>query len=137
LEAVGDKIGSERIALGHTRDDRVETILLNILRGTGLDGLRGLLPRSGRRVRPLLDVSREETADYCRRHGIAFREDSSNRSLRYARNRLRAELLPTLESYYNPEVRAALLRLAEIAGEETEALREWARSALEAARLSE
>jgi len=114
----------------------VETILLNILRGTGLEGLRGLLPAAGRRIRPLLNVSRAETAEYCHRHGIAFREDSSNRSLRYRRNRLRAELLPYLESYYNPKAREALLRLADLAVEEVAYLQQEARAAFGRVTLS-
>lgn len=137
LERVAGEVGAERIALGHTRDDRVETILLNILRGTGLEGLRGLLPVSGRRVRPLLSVPRTETQAYCRQHGIAYREDPSNRSLRYRRNRVRAELLPLLESYYNPKVRDSLLRLAHLAAEEVVYLEQEARAAYARARLRE
>jgi tRNA(Ile)-lysidine synthase len=147
LERVARSVGADRIAFGHTREDRVETILLNILRGTGTDGLQGLSPimpvrrreAEGEessilwRIRPLLTVTREETAAYCRRHGIAFREDASNRSLRYRRNRLRVELLPHIESYYNPMVRDALLRLADIAAEERAYLEEGAREAYDQA----
>jgi tRNA(Ile)-lysidine synthase len=122
LQRVAQQIGASRIALGHTRDDQVETVLLNILRGTGIEGLQGLAPVSGNKIRPLLYVFRQETAEYCRQHGIAFREDSSNRSLRYRRNRVRTELLPKLETYYNPEVRSALLRLSDIAALENDYL---------------
>jgi len=129
LDRVADTVGANRIALGHTQDDQVETILLNILRGTGTDGLRGMAAICGRRIRPLLGVRRSETAAYCIRHGIAFREDKSNLSSNYLRNRLRAELLPELETYYNPEVRQALLRLAVIVADEVAYLEEQAQTA--------
>jgi tRNA(Ile)-lysidine synthase len=137
LERVAGEVGADRIALGHTRDDRVETILLNILRGTGLEGLKGPAPVAGRRIRPLLEVSRAETAEYCRRHGIAFRQDASNLSPAYTRNRIRMELLPHLASYYNPEVRDALLRLSDLVFEETAYMEERAREALERACMGE
>lgn len=137
LGCVANSVGANIIALGHTQDDQVETILLNILRGTGTDGLRGMAAISERYVRPFLAVTRAETAAYCARHGIAFREDISNLSLAYLRNRLRTELLPELETYYNPEVRQALLRLAEIAGEEVKYLEQQARTAFDAVRVGE
>jgi len=124
LDRTADAAGADSIALAHTRDDRIETVLMNILRGTGVDGLAGLTPRNGRRIRPLLDVSREETAAYCRENGIAFREDASNLSTAYTRNRIRAELLPALESSYNPAVRDAILRLADLAAQDSAALHE-------------
>ncbi|HXG23467.1 MAG TPA: tRNA lysidine(34) synthetase TilS [Chthonomonadales bacterium] len=137
LDCVADSVGANIIALGHTQDDQVETILLNILRGTGTDGLRGMAAIFERYVRPLLVVTRAETAAYCARHGIAYREDISNLSLAYLRNRLRTELLPELETYYNPEVRQALLRLAEIASEEVKYLEQQARAAFDAVRVGE
>ncbi len=112
-------IGAAKIALGHTQDDHIETILLNVIRGAGTDGLRGLLPVAGRFIRPILQLTTQETAEYCASNRIAFREDSSNRSLRYKRNRVRQELLPELATYYNPDIRGALLRLSEIAGPES------------------
>ncbi len=131
LERTAHEIGAARIALGHTRDDHIETVLLNILRGTGIEGLQGLPPVAGIRIRPLRNVSRQETAEYCREQGIAFVEDSSNRSLRYRRNRVRTELLPELETYYNPEVRSAILRLSEIAVQENDLLQKLAQERFE------
>jgi tRNA(Ile)-lysidine synthase len=136
LQRVAVEVGAETIALGHTRDDRVETILLNILRGSGIEGLRGLAPVSENRVRPLLDVTREQTGAYCKLHGIAFREDVSNVSPAYTRNRIREELLPHLESYYNPGTRAAILRLSELAAEDSAVLHELSQEALERATLN-
>ena len=124
LFGIADETGATHLAIGHTEDDHLETILLNTVRGTGIDGLKGLPPRTGRVLRPLRDVTREETGEYCRIHGIAFRDDESNSSLRYRRNRVRTELLPNLATYYNPAVRDALKRLSDCAGEDADYL--WA-----------
>jgi tRNA(Ile)-lysidine synthase len=143
LARVAGEIGANRIAIGHTRDDQVETILMHILRGTGITGLCGLAPCSpmaydrqgmslraealrvakGQRsnllvIRPLLDIAREETASYCQEHQLSPRIDSSNLSLSFFRNRLRLQLLPLLRQY-NPSIDQAVLRLADIAREES------------------
>ena len=131
LEATADAAGAERIATGHTQDDQVETVLLNILRGSGLDGLRGIPARRGRFVRPLLDVARAEVNTYCEAHGLTPRLDVSNLATdHYTRNRLRLELLPQLAREYNPGVREALLRLSQIAARDTDYLAQQAHSAL-------
>jgi tRNA(Ile)-lysidine synthase len=138
LARVAKEVGASRIAVGHTRDDQVETILMHILRGTGIAGLRGLAPCSPMAydsrevsgpstppslraergnllvIRPLLDITREETTNYCQEYQLDPRIDSSNRSLSFFRNRLRLQLLPLLRQY-NPGIDQALLRLADIA----------------------
>jgi tRNA(Ile)-lysidine synthase len=139
---VARKVGAHRIAIGHTRDDQVETILMHILRGTGIAGLCGLVPCSplvydsqgvslpaqalsvakAQRsnllvIRPLLDITREETANYCQKHQLETRVDSSNLLPSFFRNRLRLHLLPLLRQY-NPSIDQALLRLADIAKED-------------------
>jgi len=125
LAQVAKSIGANRVAVGHTTDDHIETILMHLIRGTGIRGLRGLLPsspwQSSRNsltiIRPLLPVSREETASYCRRHQLMPRTDASNLSLSPLRNRIRLQLLPLLKSY-NPQVTEALLRISRIAGDD-------------------
>lgn len=115
LNALADAAGASHIALAHTSDDRVETILLNIIRGCGIRGLTALRPREGRIIRPLIEVTRDTTGDYCAKLGVATRQDSSNRDLHYRRNRLRSEVIPHLAAFINPEVRLAILRLSESA----------------------
>ncbi len=132
LASAAEELNAECIALGHTQDDLIETVLLNIMRGTGTDGLRGLPARSGRILRPLLSVTRKETGEYCREHGISYRKDASNLSLRYRRNRVREELLPQLAAYYNPAIREAILRLSDSAGADSELLRMLAEDGLKA-----
>ena len=121
LAQVARSIGASRVAVGHTADDHIETILMHLIRGTGTRGLRGLEPstrwQSVLIIRPLLEVSRGETAGYCHRHKLMPRIDASNLSLSPLRNRIRLQLLPLLKSY-NPRVAEALLRTARIASDD-------------------
>ncbi len=125
LAQVARFIGANRVAVGHTIDDHIETILMHLIRGTGITGLRGLqsgslwqsLEDSLTVVRPLLAVSRQETASYCHDHQLMPRLDASNLSLSSLRNRIRHQLLPLLQSY-NPRVADALLRTARMAGDD-------------------
>jgi tRNA(Ile)-lysidine synthase len=122
LKEVAKAVGAGRVAVGHTSDDQVETVLMHLLRGSGTRGLRGLLPVSRWQsvsgsltvIRPLLELRRKETLAYCRRHHLRPRTDVSNFSPQPLRNRVRRRLLPALEKY-NPKVADALLRTARIA----------------------
>jgi len=124
LAQVARSIGTSQVAVGHTVDDHIETILLHLIRGTGTRGLRGLQPSTVWQsatnkdsltiLRPLLQVGRWETADYCQSQDLMPRIDASNLSLSPLRNRIRHQLLPLLQSY-NPRVAEALLRTARIA----------------------
>jgi len=120
MERVCAAHGARTIAVGHHGDDNAETVLHRILRGTGVRGIAGIAPkRLVRRggelvvVRPLLCTNRAEIERYLADEGIAHHEDATNASLDGTRNRIRNELLPRLEKDYNPQVRDALLRLAE------------------------
>ncbi len=123
---VAESIGAGCIALGHTKDDQVETILMNLVRGTGITGLRGMTPIRKLRLpgggilvvaRPLIEVSRSETEEYCRVHKLSPRSDYSNFSLEYTRNRIRHELVPLLRRY-NKNIGVALMRTARAAADE-------------------
>lgn len=129
--------GHERIAIAHTRGDRAETILLNILRGTGLDGLAALPPVRFPIIRPLIDCTRAEIEAYCETFRLYPRTDSSNADHHYTRNRLRTELIPQLEAYYNSSVVDGLIRLGEIAEAENDVLNTMAASVLNKALLQE
>jgi tRNA(Ile)-lysidine synthase len=151
LREVARATGAGMVATGHTRDDQVETILLHILRGSGIHGLRGLaavtrypLPADDasrgdgpRLVRPLLRISRAETMTYCLKMGVRPRVDATNESLAHLRNRVRLELLPLMRAL-NHGVDDTLLRLAALAHEDDDALTRIARSEWERlARVSE
>lgn len=113
LEHLAGEAGTAIVALGHHRDDLAETVLMNFLRGSGPAGLAGFAPkaRMGRitLVRPLYDCTRAEIVEFCRRRRLGWREDSSNRDLRWMRNRVRLELLPMLERTYNWRLRDLLV----------------------------
>ncbi len=111
LRRVAAEVGAARICTGHTRDDQAETLLLHLVRGSGLAGLAGMAPLSGDIARPLLMVTREQTEAYCAAHGWAPRADLSNADTRFLRNRVRHELLPVLERF-NPNLRETLARNA-------------------------
>jgi len=115
LREMAVEAGSQRLATAHTADDQAETVLLRLLRGTGPDGLGGIPERSpdGMVVRPLLRVSRPQIVSYAEERGLRWREDSSNRSVRYARNRLRVDWLPGLAANFNPGLLRAIGNLAE------------------------
>jgi tRNA(Ile)-lysidine synthase len=131
LDAVASRAGATKIALGHHRDDQAETVLLHLFRGSGLRGLRGMLPRSdGRLIRPLLGIGRDEIEAYVKAHKLSFVEDPSNQDLRYRRNRLRWRLLPLLEREYNPAVARGLARMAALVAEDEAYLDAVARESL-------
>jgi tRNA(Ile)-lysidine synthase len=103
-----------RIATGHTRDDQAETVLFRFLRGAGGAGLAAIRPvTSEGMVRPLLDIGRSDVERYLRERGFVWREDSSNSSLQFARNRIRHQLLPQLAREWNPGIRETLHRAAD------------------------
>lgn len=114
LRGIARAAGLRRIATGHTATDRAETVLMNILRGSGLEGLAAMRQVAGDLVRPMLLLSREETSAYCRARGVTPRYDSSNLDQGILRNRLRLSLMPLLEREYQPGAAASLVRLAEI-----------------------
>ena len=97
------------IATAHNADDQVETVLINLLRGTGLKGLCGMAPQSGRIVRPLLTVTRAEILAYLQKNGLSWREDSSNFEDDALRNRLRHHVIPLLRQE-NPSLAATVAR---------------------------
>ncbi|UCH35612.1 MAG: tRNA lysidine(34) synthetase TilS [Armatimonadota bacterium] len=121
---------AQRIALGHHADDRVETVLMRILRGTGVDGLAGIRPKADPFIRPLFDVTRLQIEDYIAERELPCRDDLSNRDPSFFRNRIRSTLLPALEDF-QPGVKGAILRLSELAAEEAAWLREQGAAILE------
>lgn len=102
----------DRLALGHHRDDQAETLLMNLIRGTGPMGMAGMLPKHGSHIRPLLALDRAQILQYLTACCIEFRTDKSNSDTRYTRNRIRHELLPLLRDRFNPNIIATLARSA-------------------------
>jgi tRNA(Ile)-lysidine synthase len=114
---------AQKIALGHNADDQVETVLLRLIRGSGLRGLKGILPIRERKViRPLLEVWREEIDSFALEKKVPFLLDSSNLGKDYLRNRIRLTLIPFIEEEYQPHFKETLLRTSTILREENDYL---------------
>ncbi len=128
--SLSKKWGTQTIALAHHRDDCAETVLMRILRGTGLQGLQGILPRkkigSLTLVRPFFNVSKTAVLAHIKKHKIPFRDDPSNRSMEFFRNRVRLKLLPYLEKNYQTNIRELLFQLASLSAEDYQFLLECA-----------
>lgn len=110
----------QRVATGHTRNDQVETVLMRILRGTGVAGLGGIPAVRGIFIRPLLECSREEILSYLKTRRLSWHVDPTNRSRKFLRNRIRLDLLPQLREKANPSVDRALLRLSDAAARDND-----------------
>lgn len=121
------------VVTGHTASDRAETLIYNLVRGSGSDGLQAItwqrpLSDGVMLVRPLLEVTRTQTADFCQRFTLPLWEDSTNHEMKYARNRIRHEVLPYLRRHLNPGVETALAQTAEILQAEVDFLEQEASS---------
>jgi tRNA(Ile)-lysidine synthase len=116
------ELHADAIATAHHQDDQAETVLLHLLRGAGMQGLRGIMPRNGHLIRPLLQQSKQNLLNYLHKNQISYCIDSSNQDQVFLRNRIRHQLIPLLQNEYNPRITENLSRLAEIVGEENDFL---------------
>jgi len=129
------RLKAQSVALAHTRNDLAETVLMRLMRGSGLYGLRAILPRRSIQgvdfVRPLLGVNRLEVEDYLKTKKTPFCTDATNCSMVYERNKVRLQLLPLLAHEYNPQIIGALSDLASSAVDDYEFLSKHARKQFE------
>ncbi len=116
----------EVVITAHTADDQAETVLHNLLRGAGLDGMAGIPSRRGRFYRPLLGVWRSETRELATLTGLGWEDDPQNDDPRYLRNRIRRRLIPQLEAEYQPRLREGLVRMSALARADLSHLEELA-----------
>lgn len=137
LDAAADQAGAEMVLLGHTRDDQAETVLLGLARGSGARSLSGMAPVSGRYHRPLLGLSRADTAAACRAEGLDVWTDPHNEDLAYARVRVRHQVLPVLEGALGPGIVEALARTARLLRDDADALDTLAEQELASARTGD
>ena len=125
LESTLERICATKLALGHTADDQVETLLINFLRGSGLKGLAGMPETRGALIRPLIDCTRDEVEAYLAMRNLDYRVDSSNAGNKYLRNRIRHELLPVLKTF-NQNIASNLQETAKIIRDDDQCLRDQA-----------
>lgn len=117
------KIGADVICVAHNRNDQAETVLLNIIRGTGLEGLKGMDYRNGLIVRPLLDIPRTAIEQFCQSKGLKPRVDSSNLDTAYTRNKIRLRLLPFIEDLTGRDAVPAIARMSKLLSSDNEYLK--------------
>lgn len=108
FEKLKNELNFELIAIAHNQDDQAETVLMRILRGSGLEGLSSIKSKNGNIVRPLLNTSKDEILAYNKQKKLKFNIDKSNKSLEFTRNRIRHELIPYLEKNFNPSLKKTL-----------------------------
>ncbi|MFB2921695.1 MULTISPECIES: tRNA lysidine(34) synthetase TilS [Aerosakkonema] len=135
LSAIAQKNDFYYIVTGHTASDRAETLLYNLIRGSGADGLQSLTWQRSlsdylQLVRPLLQFTRAQTGQFCQEMQLPIWEDSTNQDLKYARNRIRLSVIPYLQENFNPQVEQALAQTAELLQAEVEYLEDAARQLL-------
>lgn len=124
FEEILNKTGSNKIAIAHNKNDKVETIIMNLLRGTGTQGLRGIEPvRDNKYIRPIIEIERKDIERYCKDNNLDPRIDKTNFENIYTRNKIRNIILPYIEKEFNPNIIESLSRLSEIATEEDDYLR--------------
>ena len=119
FEEVAHKVGANKIATAHNLNDNAETVLMNIMRGTSVSGLKGIdKVRDGKYIRPIIECSRAEIEDHCKEKNLNTRYDKSNNEKIYTRNKIRNLLIPFLQKEFNPNIVEGINRLSQIAIEE-------------------
>lgn len=122
FQIVVEKEGAQRVATAHTLDDRVETVLARLIHGAGTEGLAGIPPIQGNRIRPLMDIRRAESRAYCVERGLEFYDDPANEDDRFERPAIRSTVLAPIESHWGDGAVRAIARSAERLREDSDAL---------------
>lgn len=120
FEEVLQKTGSNKIAIAHNKNDKIETIIMHLLRGSGLSGLKGIEPiRDNKYIRPLIECERQEIEQYCEIRKLQPRIDKTNFENEYTRNKIRNIVIPYIKKEFNPNIIQTLSRLSEVATDES------------------
>lgn len=121
FEEILEKTKSNKIAIAHNKNDKIETIIMNLLRGSGLSGLKGIEPiRNNKFIRPLIECERQEIEEYCEKNKLNPRIDKTNFENEYTRNKIRNIVIPYVKKEFNPNIMQTLSRLSEVATDESE-----------------
>ena len=132
FDEIATKTGSNKIATAHNLNDKAETVLLNIIRGSGTSGLKGIeAKRDEKFIRPLIETSREDIEEYCRENKLEPKIDKTNEETIYRRNKIRNSLIPYIQKEFNPNIIKTIARLSEVATEENEYLDRVAKNTFE------
>ena len=120
FDEIMKKTASNKIAIAHNNNDSVETVFMNIMRGSGIKGLKGIEPKNGRYIRPLIEIERSEIEEYCNDFNLKPRHDESNDENFYTRNKIRNIAIPYIKKEFNPNILKTINRLSELAKEESD-----------------
>ena len=121
FEEILQKTGSNKIAIAHNKNDKIETIIMHLLRGSGLSGLKGIEPiRDNKYIRPLIECERQEIEQYCEENELNPRIDKTNFENEYTRNKIRNIVIPYIKQEFNPNILQTLSRLSDVATEESD-----------------
>lgn len=132
FEEVSSKVNATKIATAHNANDNSETVLMNLIRGTGISGLKGIeAKRDNKYIRPLIETTRKEIEEYCEEYKLEPKQDKSNNENIYTRNKVRNILLPLIEKEFNPNIINSLNRMSQIVKEENEYLQKQVEKAYE------
>lgn len=120
FEEIYSKVGANKIAIAHNKNDKAETIIMHLLRGSGLSGLKGIEPiRDNKYIRPLIECERSEIEKYCEENNLNPRIDKTNFENEYTRNKIRNIVIPYIKKEFNPNIVETLDRLSEVATDES------------------
>ena len=114
FDEVMQKVGANKIAIAHNKNDKVETMIMNVLRGCGISGLKGIEPIRGKYIRPLIECEREEIEAYCKENHLHPKIDKTNFENIYTRNKIRNIVIPYIKEEFNPNIIETMNRLSEI-----------------------
>lgn len=121
FDEILEKTASNKIAIAHNSNDKAETVIMNMLRGSGVSGLKGIEPkRDNKYIRPLIEMSRAEIENYCKENNLKTRHDESNDENIYSRNKIRNIVIPYIKREFNENIVNTINRLSEVATEESE-----------------
>ena len=121
FEEILHKKGFNKIAIAHNKNDKIETIIMNLLRGSGLSGLKGIEPkRDNKYIRPLIECERQEIEEYCDKYELHPRIDRTNFENEYTRNKIRNIVIPYIQKEFNPNIIKTLSRLSDVATDESD-----------------
>ena len=121
FEEVMQKVGANKIAIAHNKNDKIETVIMNLLRGSGISGLKGIEPiRDNKYIRPLIECERQEIEQYCEQHKLDPRIDKTNFENDYTRNKIRNIVIPYIKDEFNPNIIQTIDRLSQVATDESD-----------------
>lgn len=124
FDEVASKTNSNKIAIAHNKNDKVETILMNVLRGSGVTGLQGIQPKKDNKIiRPIIEIERQDIEKYCRENKLEPKIDISNFDNTYTRNKIRNVVIPYVKKEFNPNFIETITRLSEVITEENKFLK--------------